>query len=152
MRVLVALTLALLAALAPASPAAACGDPLDRAQYLETTIDQLGTVVDSVSRAYDLFTASDVVSPRWVADVEAETTVWHETHLAALDLNPPASLDGLHDDYLEALRLLDAAGDDVVYGVDTREQVILDYATNQIERAVDAISAVFDDVKTEAER
>lgn len=118
------------------------GDPLDETAYATTVRSHITLVVGSLQRVDALFDQPRLDDQAWLNQVRAELTLWQVIYGEAQDLVPPANLAAFHGRYVEAIALLDSAAQDIITGLETNDQALLDQADGKINDAVAAIRAL----------
>ncbi len=101
-------------------------------QYLGDLVEQLTDVGDAFSNIGELSGRSDLFSDDWILEMALQFVIIQLTEEAALALDPPASLDHIHTEWLSIMDTSVQATELMTEGIDELDASKIDAATGLI--------------------
>lgn len=113
------------------------------ATYELLLIEQISELNDSISRFIDL-SNMDPSTANWRQMVEDELALWQSTATAARGLTPPDRYDELHATYVIAIDHFDQAADEILTGMQTGDEAMINAGMQSMLSGVDYINRTRD--------
>lgn len=133
-------------------PESAAGLTEAEQAYVDTIVEQTGTMADSFNRFSELFAAPQIGVDEWTIQTAGVLVTWRATYQEAQEMDVPPLFAEVHAVYLEGLAYFDAASYDVASGLDTFDLDLLQQAAASIalgnERIQDA-TALTNEIRDE---
>lgn len=118
-----------------AAPSAPQELSADEQAYIDEVMPIVDTVSDSLDNTSELFQNPRFGQDDWTFQVVAEFVTWDLAYEQASEITPPPAFASVHALFLEALRLLSSAGDDLILGLDTLDVAMIEQGANKIVQA-----------------
>lgn len=111
------------------------GFSVEERAYIDEMEQITTTVGDSLIRAGELFQDPRPLDEDWLFEAVLQLSTWQSSYEAALEVDAPPAFADIHSLYIEALRLIAEAADDIAAGMDSGDVSRLDQAGLKIEEA-----------------
>lgn len=118
-----------------AAPQAPQGLSADEQAYIDEVMPIVDTVSASLETTGELFQNPRFGQDDWTIQVVAQFVTWDLAYEQAGEITPPPAFANIHALFLEALRLLSSAGDDLILGLDTLDVALIEQGANKIVQA-----------------
>jgi hypothetical protein len=112
--------------------------------YANEVGEQMTLLGESMETFSELMAAPRMGQDDWTIQLAAVIVTWRTVEDEAEAMAPPATLVDVHDSYLKALGYLNAAGDDIVAGLDTGDAQLLNRAALNLELATAELATTQD--------
>jgi hypothetical protein len=113
----------------------AAGVSPEEGAYAAEVGRQMVVLGESMGTFADLMAVPRIGQDDWTLQLVGVIVTWQTAYDEALAMSPPPSLSEVHVSYLSALGYLNAAGDDIVAGLDTSDVGRLNSAATNLELA-----------------
>jgi hypothetical protein len=118
-----------------AEPAVQQGLNTEEQAYIDEVMPIVDTVSASLEDTGELFQNPRFGQDDWTFQVVAQFVTWDLAYEQASEITPPPAFASVHALFLEALRLLSSAGDDLILGLDTLDVALIEQGANKIVQA-----------------
>jgi hypothetical protein len=111
-------------------------------EYAETVGDQMTLLTQSMDTFVELTANPQIGDEEWTLRLAAVLYTWKFTYEQAQELSPPLAFQEIHNTYLEAMRLLETAADDIAVGFDRNDPTRLQQAIEDMALGIDNLEKV----------